>query len=111
MNWFMEMAPSKQTNKQTEPNKQTDIKKAFNHLAHIHKLIHGGGAERLRHGGTPSLNSEIFGLQFYCSSVRIYKDKQTTLHMITDKGMEVICNLKYKEVMQFIQEKGNPHKL
>ena len=36
---------------------------AVNHLALIHKAVHGGGAERLRHGGATQLNSEIFCLQ------------------------------------------------
>ena len=30
------------------------------HLALVQQAVHGGGAERLRHGGATQLNSEIF---------------------------------------------------
>ena len=74
--------PTKQPNRQTitqQTNRQT---KAVNHLAHIHKPVHGGGAERLRHGGTTPLNSEIFGLQFYRSKLEYPQNKNNILILI-----------------------------
>ena len=141
MSWFVEVVKktckqeTKQSNMQTksrQTNKRTDKhKKSNNHLALIHKPVHGGGAERLRHGGTIPLNSEIFDLQFYRSKSEYPQNMNNilipilfllffcqniprqTINSPFDYRQGSWCKLKYGDAVQFIQEreKQSTHEL